>query len=107
MWGRLVACAAVGYRRNPDAGATVGRLPFGRRFVNPSAWPVGMALRATKGDEKPVGFREISMKLGKAGRGASRGPGGPPYFGRFSVVPHKSAPRDSAHSALGSDPVRG
>jgi hypothetical protein len=40
---------------------------------------VGMALRATIGDEHPVlGF---SMNLGKAGRGASRGPGGPPYFG--------------------------
>jgi hypothetical protein len=39
-----------------------------------------MGLRATKGDE--------NANLGKAGRGASRGPGGPPYFGWFSTVAH-------------------
>jgi hypothetical protein len=27
--------------------------------------------------------REISKDIGKAGQGASRGPGGPPYFGYF------------------------
>jgi hypothetical protein len=36
--------------------------------------------RSTKGDENPQVLR-FSTKLGKAGRGASRGPGGPPYFG--------------------------
>ena len=41
---------------------------------------VGMAPRATKGNENLQVLR-FSPNLGKAGRGAMRGPGDPPYFG--------------------------
>ena len=47
----------------------------------PGCQPVVMALRATEGDENQRG-----SEIGKAGQGASRGPGGPPYFCRFSTV---------------------
>ena len=48
--------------------------------------PVGMALRATKGEN--LAFPGRSTKPRKAGQGASRGPGGPPYFD--FVVPSRS-----------------
>jgi hypothetical protein len=44
--------------------------------ANQSAWSCGPPKVM-----KTRGVQEISTKLGKAGRGASRGPGGPPYFG--------------------------
>jgi hypothetical protein len=50
-------------------------------LIGPQVYqPVGMG-----GLPKAMEIRrvqEISTKLGKAGRGASRGPGGPPYVGR-------------------------
>ena len=33
MWGRLVACAAVAYRRNLDVSATVGRAQGARGLI--------------------------------------------------------------------------
>jgi hypothetical protein len=53
--------------------------------------PVGMALRATKGDENAQ----------QAGRGASRGPGGPPYFGLvFDRAPHSGSGSTSMSRTL-------
>jgi hypothetical protein len=87
MWGRLVAYAAVGYRRSLDEA---DRWPIANRpqVVNLSAW-----FRGPPKAMKTRGVRAGSTMLGRAGRGASRGPGGPPrgppYFGRFSTVLHK------------------
>jgi hypothetical protein len=50
------------------------------RIVGQAILLVAMALRAAKGDENPA-FPGLSKKPRKAGQGASRGPGGPPYFG--------------------------
>jgi hypothetical protein len=69
--------------KRPIARVAAGGLPIRRGFASLSAWPCG--------PPKAIKTRrvwELSTKLGKAGRGASRGPGGPPYLGRFSTVPH-------------------
>jgi hypothetical protein len=69
-----------------------------RRFCQ----PVGMAVRATKGDENPR-VSGIFDAPRQAGRGASRGPGGPPYVGTyvgwvFDRAPHRRTGLVVVHS---------
>ena len=57
------------------SGVAAGRCLIGQQVANVSPSPSGPPRR----DEKPQILR-FSTKRGKAGRGASRGPGGPPYY---------------------------
>src|ERR1700683_5569499 len=63
MWGRLVACAAVGFRRSPDAGATVGR--YTQRPKCPRRL-VGYALacpRRRAAERRAVSFAWVAGRL--------------------------------------------